>query len=62
MDLRNGFLSASIIYSQLALKKSKLANIDKKDIQKSTFERNDEVVLGSEKNYNDNVNFKSKRR
>ena len=37
MELKNDYLSASTIYSQLALKKGELASIDKKDIQKSTF-------------------------
>ena len=50
MELKNDYLSASTIYSQLALKKGELASIDKKDIQKSTFEKNDEVILG-QKNY-----------
>lgn len=52
MELKNDYLSASTIYSQIALKKSEISNIDKKDIQKSTFEKNDEVILG-QKNYDE---------
>lgn len=52
MELGNNYLSASTIYSQLAQKKSELASIDKKEAQKSAFEKKDEVVLG-EKNYDE---------
>lgn len=52
MELKNDYLSASTVYSLLALKKSELANIDKKEMQKSTFEKKDEVVLG-QKNYDE---------
>ena len=44
--------SLSSIYQELALKKSELSNIDKKELQKSSFEKNDEVVLGE--NYDEN--------
>lgn len=52
MELKYDYLSSSTIQSQLALKKSELASIDKKELQKSAFEKKDEVVLG-EKNYDE---------
>ena len=39
MEIQNDYLSASTIYSELALKRSELANIDKKELEKSTFEK-----------------------
>ena len=53
MELQSDYLSASTLYSQLALKKSQLASIDKKDAQKSTFEKND-TISSVEKNYDEN--------
>lgn len=53
MELKNNFLSASNIQMQLSIKKSELASIDKKEDEKSAFEKNDSVVLG-EKNYDKN--------
>lgn len=41
MEIQNDYLSASTIYSELALKRSELANIDKKELEKSTFEKSD---------------------
>lgn len=33
MEIQNDYLSASTIYSELALKRSELANIDKKELE-----------------------------
>lgn len=52
MELKNDFLTASAVYQQLSAKKAELSNIDKKDFQKSAFEKNDKVVLG-DKNYDE---------
>lgn len=52
MELKSDYLSASTIYAQLAQKKSELASIDKKEFEKSAFEKKDKVVLG-EKNYDE---------
>lgn len=43
MELNNSFLSSSTIYQQLALKRSELANIDKKEIEKSAESSYDEI-------------------
>ena len=53
MELSNNYQSASIIYQELSQKKGELANLDKKELEKSTFEKTDTVVLG-EKNYDEN--------
>lgn len=53
MELQSNYLSASTIHSQLALKKSELASIDKKEFQKSTFEKKD-TINSVEKNYDEN--------
>lgn len=52
MEISDNVSSLSSIYQELALKKSELSNIDKKESQKSSFEKNDEVVLGE--NYDEN--------
>ena len=52
MEISNNVSNISSIYQELALKKSELSNIDKKESQKSSFEKNDEVVLGE--NYDEN--------
>ncbi|MCT7561132.1 putative metalloprotease CJM1_0395 family protein [Aliarcobacter butzleri] len=52
MEISNNVSSLSSIYQELALKKSELSNLDKKELQKSSFEKNDEVVLGE--NYDEN--------
>lgn len=63
MEIQNDYLSASAIYTELALKKSELANIDKKELEKSSFEKNDSVNRYSnydEKDYERVLNrFKS---
>ncbi|OCL86880.1 SprA-related family protein [Aliarcobacter thereius] len=41
MEIQTDILNTSSIYAELALKKSQLANIDKQDLFKSTFEKND---------------------
>lgn len=46
-------LSTSSIYQQIATKKAKLASIDKKEEEKSLFEKNDTVDLTS-KSYDEN--------
>lgn len=53
MEIYDSYQNASSIYQQLALKKSELATLDKKEIEKSTFEKNDTVQLG-QKNYDEN--------
>ena len=53
MEIYDSYQNVSSIYQQLALKKSELANLDKKELEKSTFEKNDTVQLG-EKNYDEN--------
>lgn len=40
----NNFLTSSSIHQELALKKSQLANLDKREFQKSTFEKKDETL------------------
>ncbi|MFY9071335.1 putative metalloprotease CJM1_0395 family protein [Aliarcobacter butzleri] len=52
MEISDNVSSLSSIYQELALKKSELSNLDKKELQKSSFEKNDEVVLGE--NYDEN--------
>ncbi|MDN5108208.1 putative metalloprotease CJM1_0395 family protein [Aliarcobacter butzleri] len=52
MEISDNASSLSSIYQELALKKSELSNLDKKELQKSSFEKNDEVVLGE--NYDEN--------
>ena len=40
MEIQNDYLNASTIYSELALtKRSELANIDKKELEKSTLKK-----------------------
>ena len=39
MEIQNDYLSASTIYSELVLKRSELANIDKKECEKTTFKK-----------------------
>jgi hypothetical protein len=53
MEIYDSYQSTSSLYQQIALKKSELSNIDKQEFEKSTFEKNDTVVLG-EKNYDEN--------
>ena len=53
MEIYDSYQNVSSIYQQLALKKSELANLDKKELEKSTFEKNDTVQLG-EKNFDEN--------
>lgn len=53
MEITDNYLNISSIYQELSLKKSQLSNIDKKENEKSTFEKNDLVTLG-EKNYDEN--------
>lgn len=53
MEIYDSYQNASSLYQQIAIKKSELSNIDKKEFEKSTFEKNDTVVLG-EKNYDEN--------
>lgn len=43
MELNNIYQSASSLYQELAQKRSELANIDKKDLEKSTQEKSDTV-------------------
>jgi len=52
MELGNNFISTSLIYKELALKKEELANIDKKDSEKSTFEK-DNSTNQIEKDYDE---------
>lgn len=54
MEIINSYLSASSIHQQIAVKKSELAAIDKKEEQKSIFEKNDSVnITGSSVDEND---------
>ena len=53
MEIYDSYQNVSSIYQQLALKKSELSNLDKKELEKSAFEKNDTVQLG-EKNYDEN--------
>ena len=53
MEIYDSYQNVSSIYQQLALKKSELASLDKKELEKSAFEKNDTVQLG-EKNYDEN--------
>ncbi|OCL82078.1 putative metalloprotease CJM1_0395 family protein [Arcobacter porcinus] len=41
MEIQTDYLNTSSIYAELSLKKSQLANIDKQELLKSTFEKND---------------------
>ena len=52
MEINNNYQSASSLYQQIALKKGQLATIDKKDFEKSAFEKNDTVNI-SEKSYDE---------
>lgn len=52
MEINNTYQSTSSLYQQIALKKGELANIDKKELEKSAFEKNDTVNI-SEKNYDE---------
>lgn len=52
MEINNTYQSPSIINQQLALKKGELASIDKKEAEKSSFEKNDTVNI-SEKNFDE---------
>lgn len=53
MEVYDKYQNTSLIYQQLSLKKSELVNLDKKELEKSTFEKNDTVQLG-QKNYDEN--------
>ncbi len=53
MEIYDSYQNVSSIYQQLALKKSELSNLYKKELEKSAFEKNDTVQLG-EKNYDEN--------
>ena len=53
MEIVDNYQNISSIYQELSLKKSQLSNIDKKEFEKSTFEKNDTVLLNSE-NYDEN--------
>ncbi|RBQ29920.1 putative metalloprotease CJM1_0395 family protein [Aliarcobacter vitoriensis] len=48
----NDYLSTSLIYSQLALKNSELANLDRKEFQKS-IKNNDDAINSLDKNYDE---------
>jgi len=56
MELNNFSQSPSLIYQQIAQKRSELANIDKKELEKSTQESYDKVNISDnkydEKDYN----------
>ena len=45
MEIFNSYQSASSINQQIAVKKSELAAIDKKDVEKSLFEKKDTVNI-----------------
>jgi len=51
MEINSDYLSTSFIHSQLALKNSQLANIDRKEFQKSIENNNDINAL--DKNYDE---------
>jgi len=54
MEVFDRYQNASAIHQQIAIKKSELAAIDKKEEQKSLFEKNDTVnITGSEVDEND---------
>ncbi len=53
MELTDNYQNLSSIYQELSIKKGQLAKIDKKELEKSTFEKTDTVVLGAEK-YDEN--------
>lgn len=53
MEIFDRYQSASSINQQIAVKKAQLAAIDKKEEQKSSFEKNDTVDI-SGKNYDEN--------
>lgn len=53
MEIYDTYQNISNIYQQLAQKKAQLAQIDKEDLEKSTFEKNDSVSFGEE-NYDEN--------
>lgn len=52
MEINNFSLSASSIYQELAQKRVELANVDKKDLEKSTQESYDKVNISDNK-YNE---------
>lgn len=49
----NNFLTSSSIHQELSLKKSELASLDKKEFQKSTFEKKDETLAAENYDKND---------
>lgn len=52
MEINNNFNTISSLNQQIAIKKAELANIDKKENEKSLFEKNDSVnIVG--KNYDE---------
>ncbi|RYA23007.1 hypothetical protein CRU96_10280 [Malaciobacter halophilus] len=51
--LINDNLTVSSIYQQIAQKKAELANLDKEDLTKSSYEKNDSVNLTNSKNYDE---------
>jgi hypothetical protein len=53
MEIYDSYQNVSNIYQELAQKQSQLAQIDKDELSKSTFERNDSVLL-SDGNYDEN--------
>lgn len=53
MEVANNYQNLSSIYQELSIKKGQLSNIDKKELEKSTFEKTDKVLLGAEK-YDEN--------
>lgn len=53
MEIFDRYQSASSIHQQIAIKKAELSSIDKKEEQKSSFEKTDTVNIG-EKNYDEN--------
>lgn len=52
MEINNSFETVSSINQQIALKKAELSSIDKKDNEKSLFEKNDTVNITG-KNYDE---------
>ncbi|MGB5792250.1 putative metalloprotease CJM1_0395 family protein [Poseidonibacter sp.] len=53
MEINSNYQSISSIHQEIALKKSQLATIDKKEIEKSVFEKNDTVNISDNK-YDEN--------
>ncbi len=49
MEINSNYQNITAIHQELALKKSQLANIDKKEIEKSAFEKNDYVNISDNK-------------